>query len=268
MKKDAQKPFNMIVALILAIALWGFCVVDVNPTSNVSVKGINIQYEGLEQLEYSDLVITSGMIDTMNLVVSGQRSVTSTLRPTSFKVTCDVASLDEGKNKVTLFVRTPEGVSIESQSVKTFVVTVEKIISVEKPIYGVIINQQADSDIAEIVSISKDTVLVKGAESIVNSVNYVKATVDATKLGNEITVIDSNLVPVDSNGNTVEGVELGRASVSCRAQLVPEEITEDPNIEEPSENPEGEGDGEGEGTEPEPEGDEQITEEEPAITEE
>ena len=251
-KKKVNIP-NMIIALALAIALWAYCIIEINPTSNVTIKGVPINYVGAEELDESGLAIISERPETINLTIGGQRAAISKAKASDFAVVCDLDSLQEGDNRISINVTAPDGIQVENQSIKSLSLSVEKIITSARDIVGIIVNQDADSDVAEILSISKKTVNVTGPKSIVNSVSRVVARVDATMLGNEPLILQVPLEAVDNEGKTVDGVTLGRASVSCKAILVSSVVVDpldEPDItDEDNEDFTDEGDVAGEDTE-------------------
>lgn len=220
MKKDnAQKVLYMVLSLLIAFAAWGYCVVEVDPSSSQQIKNIEIEYLGTEILEQSNWAITSGYVDSLNVTVTGQRTALAGVKAGAFIATCDVSSVREGNNRLIVHVRAPEGLRIENQSVQHVNLKVESVITVSKPVVGYIIKQDADSDVAEILSVSKDSVKVTGPQSYVDSVSHVNAIVDARLLGNEPTILQSNLEAVNKDGAPVDGVTLGRTYVTVRAIL-------------------------------------------------
>ena len=231
-KKKVNIP-NMILALFLAIGLWTYCIVEINPTSDVTIKGVPINYVGMQELENSGLAILSERPETLSVTIGGQRAAISKVKAGDFSVICDLENLQEGENRVSISVAAPGGIQVENQSIKSLSLTVDKIVTAARDIVGVIVNQDADGDVAKILSISKTTVNVTGPKSVLSTVDKVVAKVDATMLGNQPVILQVPLEAVDSEGKTVDGVTMGRAFVSCKAILVSSVIVDpldDPDI--------------------------------------
>lgn len=211
---------NLIIALITAIVLWAYVLVDVNQSSTETVRGVPITLVNEQTLAADDLVILSMDYSKVNINYSCQRQALSKIKDADFTVTADVEGLKVGENKVKLNVNHPDDVSIENLSVQKITIVVDELVSAEKPINPTLENQTDDESEPSIVQISDEKATVKGAKTLVEKVTSVRAALDAGKVTDEMKSLTVALVPVDENGEEVEGVKLSKSNVSITAVML------------------------------------------------
>ena len=211
---------NLIIALITAIVLWAYVLVDVKQSSTETVRGVPITLVNEQTLAADDLVILSMDYSKVNINYSCQRQALSKIKDADFTVTADVEGLKVGENKVKLNVNHPDDVSIENLSVQKITIVVDELISAEKPINPTLENQEDDESEPSIVQISDEKITVKGAKSLVEKVTSVRAALDASKVADEMKSLTVSLIPVDENGEAVEGVKLSKSNVSITAVML------------------------------------------------
>lgn len=211
---------NLIIALITAIVLWAYVLVDVNQSSTETVRGVPITLVNEQTLAADDLVILSMDYSKVNINYSCQRQALSKIKDADFTVTADVEGLKAGENKVKLNVNHPDDVSIENLSVQKITIVVDELVSAEKPINPTLENQTDDESEPSIVQISDEKVTVKGAKTLVEKVTSVRAALDAGKVTDKMKSLTVSLVPVDENGEEVEGVKLSKSNVSITAVML------------------------------------------------
>ena len=210
---------NLIIALLIALSLWVYVLLEENPFTKENIKNVPVNYMHAESLEEDGLVVLQKETQSISISFSGQRSYTDKITPADFKVSADLEGLKEGDNTVRINVTGPEDVTIETYSPQKAKVHVDRLISEEKPVQVLIANQSSDDSEPHIVQVSKDAVHVKGAETLVNKVTGLRATVDASKVGDTMKALNTDLVPVDKDGNEVFGVVLEKDKVSVTAVL-------------------------------------------------
>lgn len=212
--------FNMILALVVAIVLWAYVLVDVNQSSTETVRAVPITIVNTESLAANNMIILSTDYTKVNIGYSCQRQFLSKVKAEDFTVTADVEGLKVGENKVKLVVTGPDDVNIETMSVQKITITVDERISVEKPVNPVIEGQTSDEIEPSILQISDETVTVDGARSLVEQVASLHALLDAEKVGSEMKSLTVPLVAVDVNGNEVKNVSLSKSNISVTAIML------------------------------------------------
>ena len=85
-----SKKFNIILALIIAIALWAYVLGEVNPESTTTVKNVPINFTNQESLEDNGLTVLGSSQTSISVSISGQRTAITKVEPGDFSVTCDV----------------------------------------------------------------------------------------------------------------------------------------------------------------------------------
>lgn len=211
---------NLILALIVAIVLWAYVLVDVNQSSTETVKGVPIKIVNEDILEQNNLVILSTDYDKVNLSYSCQRAFLGKIKESEFSVTADVEGLKKGTHKVKLYVTSPDDVSIENVSIPKITVVIDDLVTVNKPVTPVIDNIDSDDTEPNILQISDDVVAVKGPKTVVDRVTAMHAVLDASKVGNEMKSFTVPLTAVDKNGDSVDNLSPAKDNVSITAILL------------------------------------------------
>ena len=205
---------NLVIALLAAICLWAYVLGDDSSSYGGTMRNVPINYVNAEALEKAGLVVLDTPSESVNISYTGQRSLKNKVKAKDFKVTADLEGLKEGENTVKLMVEKPENVDIKSVSLQKVTVVVDKLAEEYKPVNVVITNQTSDDSEPYIVQVSREKVKVRGAETLVNSVTALNASVDAGKVGNTMKSLNIELVPVDRKGEVVDNVTLEFENVS------------------------------------------------------
>ena len=205
---------NLVIALLAANCLWAYVLGDDSSSYGGTMRNVPINYVNAEALEKAGLVVLDTPSESVNISYTGQRSLKNKVKAKDFKVTADLEGLKEGENTVKLMVEKPENVDIKSVSLQKVTVVVDKLAEEYKPVNVVITNQTSDDSEPYIVQVSREKVKVRGAETLVNSVTALNASVDAGKVGNTMKSLNIELVPVDRKGEVVDNVTLEFENVS------------------------------------------------------
>ena len=210
---------NLVLALIVAIVLWAYVLVDVNQSSTETVKGVPIKILNEDVLEANNLVLLSTDYDKVNITYSCQRAFLGKIKDSEFSVTADVEGLKKGAHKIKLYISAPDDVSIENVSIPKITVSIDDLVTAEKPVTPVIANIEGDDTEPNILQLSDDVVSVKGAKTLVDRIVSLDAVLDASKVGTEMKSFTVPLTAVDSDGNTIEDVKPSKDNVSITALL-------------------------------------------------
>ena len=215
-----SKKFNIVLALIIAIALWAYVLGEVNPESTATVKNIPINFTNQESLEDNGLTVLDSSQTSISVSISGQRTAITKVEPSDFSVTCDVEGLNKGSHTVRINVTGPDNVKIDHISVEKINVDIDDLTTEEKTV-EVAVNGQAGTDKeADIVETNLETVRVTGAKTLVDKVDKVKASVELSKIGTELSTFNTELTPVDKSGVQVLNVRLSSSEVKVTAVML------------------------------------------------
>jgi len=182
-----------ILSVVFAVILWLTVMNIEDPNKTVTVRGIKVQVLNETELTGNAQVyeIKSGSL--CDVMVTGPRSIVDSLSSEDFVATADFTELSQTNAipiKVTL---SDEKAKYENkltitQNTYTMKINVEKVISKEYVIEVVLNGQIADKHQMGDYETSIDTVTITGPESIIASIEEVKAIADISKLGDNLDV--------------------------------------------------------------------------------
>lgn len=201
-----------LLSLALAVFLWSYIIASMNPTVKLRMNDIPIAYQNTEHIGDSDLIMDNNTQKTVSVLISGQRSNVVNLTPQHIRVTADFSDVKEGLNTVPLDYATPEGISVEEYP-PSINVNTDKIISREMVVEINSIGNLQDNYIVQSTLISPETVSVRGARTVVDTIDKLVVDLSLPDLTKNTTA-NRELKPIDANGNVVSNVTLGQEFVN------------------------------------------------------
>ena len=69
-----SKKFNIILAILVAIALWAFVLGDVNPDTTSTIRDVPVTFTNQDALEAEGLTIYQSSVQTVNIHINGRRN--------------------------------------------------------------------------------------------------------------------------------------------------------------------------------------------------
>lgn len=210
---------NLIIALICAIALWVYVAGELNPTMTKTYRDIPIRYLNEQSLRDGGLAVVNYGEQTMDVTISGRRSDVAGVDRDELYATVDLSEAAAGNNRLAVSVTTPDGAAVSSQDVSSVNVRVERLLSAQKTIRVSYLGEFQAQYEPTTLSITPDVITVSGAQSLVNRVSYIRASVDGGSLGKRAVTNRVQLKAVDSKGRTVSHVRLSRKTVKVRSVL-------------------------------------------------
>lgn len=84
---------NLILAFVIAFVIWVVASIQVFPTTNVDIKGINIQAQPTEYMVTNNLEIVTSISDLANIQISGRRYEISDLKSEDFFAAVDLSEV-------------------------------------------------------------------------------------------------------------------------------------------------------------------------------
>ena len=109
-----NKKFNLIISFVIAFALWFYVVGLTNPTTKKTYRNIPIMLTNEQTLNDNGLAVLNVSDDSMRVTISGKRDVVSKLSKADIVATCDLTDAAEGSNKLSIDLKIPEGIALES----------------------------------------------------------------------------------------------------------------------------------------------------------
>lgn len=211
---------SLILALVLAIAVWIVAVINEDPTEVRELNSISIEYSGLRQ---GLLIVGAEPPSSGSVSVRAPLSVWELIEPDSVSLQVDLSGLTEGVHTLEveplLSVRPARVANYEPSQVQ---LTVERastsgfdieVVTVGEPQLGYRVSSS---------SASPERTVVYGPVSLVDQVAAVRAEVNVADR-REDQQLEVELVPVDAEGNRVQGLELDPEAVQVSATIEPRE---------------------------------------------
>ena len=215
-----------VISILVALIIWLYIVVFIDPIIEISVRDVPIQFIGSETLEQSGLCIVSESETVINLKVKGKRKRMGTNAMKNIIARADVSGISqEGVHNIPIEVAIPFANSgISSQSIYSVNVTTEALVEKKLKIEVNTTGSLATNYMAGTISVKPESLNIKGPESVVGKItmagvilNYAESDVDMdVKLpirlygtdGKEIAAVDKMLERI-----TMDKTE---AEVKCR----------------------------------------------------
>ncbi len=187
-KLSNSKPFNIIISILLAVALWIYVVSVENLPGSKTIYDIPITVIGADELENRGLVISAMSTDTFDLHISGSRNAIIKVTDENTTVSLDVSGITgEGKWPVKCKVTLPT--SITTGTVTTtdrnnyvITVTVSKLLTKTVEVRGEFKGSVPDGYQADSFVFSPSNITVSGQEDHVNQVAYALVTIAQDQL--------------------------------------------------------------------------------------
>ena len=214
-----NKRFTLVLAFLIAVALWAYVLGEVDPERRITIRNVPIVYTNEAALEDAGLVITSADHDKVDVSFSARRSIANKISEDDFRAIVNLSGLTRGDNVVELSVTRPSSITLDSISPQYITITTENSVSVEKEIEIVYSNQVANKE-PMITQLSTETVTVSGAESAVDKVDRVVADVDSSRITEESNAITVALVALDEEGEEVTEAHLSETNVTVTAIMM------------------------------------------------
>lgn len=208
-----------IFSLVLAILFWFFVMDQVDPEITRVFENVPVNFINQQELEQSDLKIMNQHDYLVSVEIKGRRNDVLNLSVKNIRLWADMRSVRSGINNIYINRSiNSDNVSIKEVYPNEIVLTVERVVTVNKPV-KVMYNDHFQDNYFEIEQMVKpEEIAVVGPESLVNSVSHLGAYVN---VGNFTSDVEKELVltPYNSTGEVVTGVTLEKNSVTMSIKM-------------------------------------------------
>ena len=202
-----------IVALVVAVVLWGYVMNDQNPaiegTYNVQIKLKNVP-EGYKISQENT---------TVKIKVRGARSLFVSTNSEDFKAYVDLKDAENGKKSYKVQVEPPQGFEVVDEKPSTVEVTLDRII--ERKVRAIVNVNGAPAPgvaVAKVSQASSD-VVVEGPESAVNEVERVIGYIGLTGRNDSDFDIQVPLTAINADGREVQDVVVKPVKMFVTVQM-------------------------------------------------
>ena len=205
MTDRGRKVFNILLALILAVAAWVYVIYNYKPTTDMTYNNVPISFTGEEALAERGLGIAKTSTDHTDVVLNQNRVNTADISEEDISIIADVSGAVEGENKISLMITGPEGTRVSESEYRTITVNVERVDSVEMEISVEFEGAPAEADaIPMVTEISSTTATVVGAASDIEKVDKIVAYVEPSDLSENERNFTRTLYAVDKDGKKLQ----------------------------------------------------------------
>lgn len=176
-----------VISVAVAILIWLYIILVLDPAVEVEVRDLPIQFLGEEQLETRGISVVNESATDINLKIKGSRKKMGRYDMKTIIAKVDLSGIDSvGQTTLPVEVVVPfENVGISSQNHYTIDVTTEKRVEKELSLEIKTDGSLAQDYMAGPITVSPQTVTIYGPESVVGKVksagvllNYGGADVD------------------------------------------------------------------------------------------
>ena len=209
-----KKSVRILISLLVAIGLWVYVVLQVNPSTTKTIRGINVNLTHTETLAERGLAVSSVSSDTIDIEVNGSIVDLRDIDSDDVTASVDVTSAAKGENYITVIVRVPSGITVARRSTDRILVNVEEYTTKDVDVVITYTGTFGENEEGTTVSVGTPTVTVSGAESLVGVVESVRGTIDVSRLDDTENEITCQLQPVSKEGSVVPGVGLSQNQVT------------------------------------------------------
>ena len=199
------------LSLALAVLFWFFVMDQVDPEITRVFENIPVQLTNTQELDQSSLKIMNQTDFFVNVEVTGRRNNVLSLNSKNIYLWADMRSVRSGINNV--FINSTinsESVSIKAVLPTEIVLTVDRVVSLPKPVKIILSDDFQETLFQESLVVNPVEIKVTGPESLVNSVSYLGGTISVSSITSDHER-EVSLVPYSFDGEVVNGVSLERS---------------------------------------------------------
>lgn len=221
MSKEKNDLTLKIFAFMIAILLWSFVMIEVNPEETREARNIKVTFTNEHTLDRQSLIVMEPEEVTVNVKVTGKRSDMVDFSPELIKASLDLSGYTEGQRKVPINVKLDQlnDIKIASYEPKEVLFTFDKLITREKAVTLKTSGELEPGYIVGKLETKSQTVLLKGPRSWINEVSEVVATVklDGRK---EDDKVFAPIKLLDDQGDDVRGIGMEPSSIDIKVPIL------------------------------------------------
>jgi len=210
-----------VISFIVAVLLWFYVILIVDPSVDISVKDISLRYTNQSVLEERGLSLVADPDAKVELKIRGSRKKIANIDNKNIYATVDLANMTKvGTFSIPISISIPyEYEEIVSKKPNNATVIIDKIVTTERKINIDTEGGVANGYIAGTPESSITTVTLKGASTLVERIHGVGATLDFDGRTGDISDREK-LYFTDSNGKKISEKDSIYESVSMNISAI------------------------------------------------
>ncbi len=211
---------NMVISVIIALVLWGYVIMEINPTITQKYTGVPVRLLNTETVASEGLSIVGDPSYMVEVILEGRRVDLLNLSKDELSATANLAGYGAGDNTVPVQMVVPDGIKIKEIRNRSLLIRLEeevgKIVPVDIIFDGTFpVNTEAGN-----MSISPSQVEVRGAQSTVEKLNSLEVVIPVDKVKKDPVSYKGEVVPKDIDGNKIQWLSLSSEIVEVQATLL------------------------------------------------
>lgn len=218
----------IILSAVLAIMLWLYVITEQNPVINKDLS-LPIRLINTDTLLVNDLVLLDDEPFNVSIRLRGNKNYLDSMNRTTVSAFVDLKEI-RSKGLVELpidITGIPLGVDIFWVSSNRLSLNIDNIISEMLPVTLKITGSTLNGTAAMTPFTNPSEIMVKGAESIIETINKAEVSIDITNLDKTVSK-KAEVVLSDEQNNTIEGLDINPKQVDV---VVPIENTKSVAVE-------------------------------------
>ncbi len=176
-----------IISVAVAIIIWSYIILVLDPAIEVEVRDLPIQFIGQEVMEDNGISVVNESATTLNLKIKGSRKRMGQYDMKNIIAKVDVSGINEvGQTTLPVEVIVPfENVGISSQNHYSVNIKTEELVEKQLKLEVKTVGSLASSYMAGPITTAPETITIKGPESVIGKIakagvvlDYAEADVD------------------------------------------------------------------------------------------
>ena len=219
--KNKQKVIVQLVCLLLSIGLWIYVTNIENPIKSYELGRVPVEIKNVDSLKEAGLALVPNQEFYVNLKIEGNSQDLFRVDKSDFTISVDLGEfvLKNGENKIAVNIESvPSTVKIKNSNGLAITVNTEAYATKEVPVKSKINVMSKLSYYVATPVFSPETIVVSGAESLVNNVTKVVAEGEESNAVKTI-IKDYIVIPVDEDDNEIKGVQLSQKWAEATIQI-------------------------------------------------
>ena len=210
---------NLLISIICAIALWAYTTTVINPETERTISGIQVELVNIDALNDRGFTVNENTVYPVDIVVRGARAEIAKLGQTDFRATADMTGYKKGVASVPVSVVTPNNIELIQVRPESIQVNVVDLITVYKPVRLEFEEEFPKGQEPGFIEIIPDEMEVSGVTDLVDSIDYIRALVKKGVLAEELSTFRVDVFAIDKTGHPVYNIRLSQPSVEVTGAL-------------------------------------------------
>ncbi len=218
-----NKTLNVVFSIVLAILLWVFVVVEINPQTSKKFTGVEVQYINANGLDAKDLAVYDAGTVTVDVELEGNSNVLNAMTAADISVTVDLFGREKGENSIPVSVQVPEGVRVASVSPENIQVLIEDKITISKELELNIIGSIPSNYKLSATIFNPTQVNISGPESLVSQVDRAVAEISSESITGEKITVSATVKAYNKEGKEIKGLTISHNTATATLEFTIEE---------------------------------------------